>query len=244
MANKDKKEMKTPAEVNRELRERLRLDFILPKDIPELDLYMEQLTTYMDQHLKNNSRGEDERTLTKTMINNYTKNGLLPPPEKKKYTPKQLVLLVYIYYLKNVISITDIRRLLGPLQESKPYSDEEQLRLYRQIFEMEKQQFFNIEDSVERAYEITRKKLSDPEDKYLSRMSLICLLGYDIFSKKKIIEQLIDEMAEEEAAKKEKEEEEKKKMAEREKEESRQRRRPAKTAPLKPKNMEKHVKEN
>ncbi len=244
MEDKKRKTKKTLEETSRDLREQLLLDFILPEDIPELDLYMEQLTTYMDQHLSNNSRDENERTLTKTMINNYTKNGLLPPPEKKKYSPKQLILLIYIYYLKNVVSITDIRRLLEPLQKSEPYSDEDQMALYQQIFQMEKQQYFNIEDSVERAYEICRKKLADPDDEYLSRLSLICLLGYDIFSKKRMIEHLIDELASEEEEKAEKEIEEKKIAAAKEKAAAKERKKPAKTAPLRPKNMQKHVKEN
>ena len=62
------------------------LDYINPKDIPSIDLYMDQVTTFMDTHLEATKRNEEDKILTKTMINNYAKNNLLPPPVKKKYS--------------------------------------------------------------------------------------------------------------------------------------------------------------
>ena len=60
------------------------IDYIEPDEIPNIDLYMDQITTFMDDHLKSSKRFEDDKILTKTMINNYSKNNLLPPSEKKK----------------------------------------------------------------------------------------------------------------------------------------------------------------
>ena len=60
------------------------LDYIKPDEIPNIDLYMDQVTTFMDSQLATSKRHEDDKILTKTMINNYAKNDLLPPPEKKK----------------------------------------------------------------------------------------------------------------------------------------------------------------
>ena len=56
--------------------------YVEPEDIPNIDLYMDQVTTFMDEHLTNNKRHPGDKALTKTMINNYTKNRLLPPPVK------------------------------------------------------------------------------------------------------------------------------------------------------------------
>ena len=61
------------------------IDYINPEDIPNIDLYMDQVTTFMDEHLAACKRLDDDKILTKTMINNYTKNDFLPPPVKKKY---------------------------------------------------------------------------------------------------------------------------------------------------------------
>ena len=61
-------------------------DFIEASEFPNIDLYMDQLTTFMDKNLASGKRSEDDKILTKTMINNYAKNGLLPSPEKKQYS--------------------------------------------------------------------------------------------------------------------------------------------------------------
>ena len=70
------------------------LDYIKPEEIPNIDLYMDQVTTFMDEHLQGSKRYPDDKLLTKTMINNYTKNSLLPPPEKKKYSKEHMHLLI------------------------------------------------------------------------------------------------------------------------------------------------------
>ena len=70
-------------------------------ELPKLELYMDQVTTFMDERLKSTARypGED-KILTKTMINNYAKNDLLPPPVRKKYSKEHVLLLIFIYYFK------------------------------------------------------------------------------------------------------------------------------------------------
>ena len=86
-----------------------KISYIKPDEIPNIDLYMDQVTTFMDQHLEKTKRYSEDKLLTKTMINNYTKNDLLPSPVKKKYSKDHIVMLIFIYYLKNFMSITDIR---------------------------------------------------------------------------------------------------------------------------------------
>ena len=61
-----------------------RIDYIKSEDIPNIDLYMDQVTSFMEKALKSTKRYPDDKILTKTMINNYAKNDLLPPPVKKK----------------------------------------------------------------------------------------------------------------------------------------------------------------
>lgn len=50
------------------------IDYIHPVDIPNIDLYMDQVTTFMDEHLAGTKRRDEDKILTKTMINNYSKN--------------------------------------------------------------------------------------------------------------------------------------------------------------------------
>ena len=183
-------------ELKKHIRELIRLDFITPDEIPGMELYMDQLTRYMDKHLGSTLRDESDKALTKTMINNYTKNKLIPPPEKKRYSRKHLILLIYIYYMKNVVSINDIRRILGPMIEND-FSEDDIIEMYDSIFEMEKLQYFNTEASVIKSSQIVEKKLPDNDDEYLKKMAFIYLLGYDIFMKKRLMEKLIDELPEE-----------------------------------------------
>ena len=183
---------KEHSELKKEIREKLKLDFVIPDDIPDMELYMEQLTGFMDEMLRSNTRGEDDKILTKAMINNYTKNGLLPPPEKKKYKRDHLIMLIYIYYMKNVLSINDIRKLVKPLLDDDVDS-ERLFEIYKKTFEMEKPEYFNIESSVIKAQQIVDKNIPKEEDEKLNRLIYIFLLGYDIFAKKRLIEKLIDE---------------------------------------------------
>ena len=117
------------------------IDYIRPEEIPNIDLYMDQVTTFMDKQLASTKRYEDDKILTKTMINNYTKNHLLPPPVKKKYSREHVLILIFIYYFKNILSIRDIETILRPLTE-KYFSGENSMDLssvYEEVCQMEKE---------------------------------------------------------------------------------------------------------
>ena len=75
-----------------------RIDYIKPDDIPNIELYMDQVTTFMEEQLASTKRYDEDKILTKTMINNYAKNKLLPPPEKKRYSREHILMLIFIYY--------------------------------------------------------------------------------------------------------------------------------------------------
>ena len=95
-----------------------RIDYIKPEEIPNIDLYMDQVTTFMEEQLVSSKRYADDKILTKTMINNYAKNKLLPPPEKKRYSKEHVLMLIFIYYFKNILSINDIQTLLTPTRRN------------------------------------------------------------------------------------------------------------------------------
>ena len=92
-----------------------RIGYVKPEDIPNIDLYMDQVTTFMEAQLAHSKRYEDDKILTKTMINNYAKNNLLPPPVKKKYSKEHMLMLIFIYYFKSLLSFRDIEELFRPI---------------------------------------------------------------------------------------------------------------------------------
>ena len=176
------------------------LDYIHPEDIPDIDLYMDQVTTFMDQHLEHSKRYPQDKVLTKTMINNYAKNQLLPPPEKKKYSREHILMLIFIYYYKNLLSIGDIKTLMTPLNE-KYFNSSSGLNLtdiYEELFSLEKSQLEVLQNNAASIFETASQTFTDaPEEdrELLRRFAFISLLGFDVYLKKQMIECLIDEMA-------------------------------------------------
>lgn len=86
--------------------------------IPNIDLYMDQVTTFIEEKLDSSKRTPEDKILTKTMVNNYTKAGLISPPIKKKYNKENILLLILIYHLKSILSFNDIKLLLDKCPES------------------------------------------------------------------------------------------------------------------------------
>lgn len=176
------------------------IDYIDPDEIPNIDLYMDQVTTFMDEHLAACRRQDDDKILTKTMINNYTKNDLLPPPIKKKYTKEHMYLLIFLYYFKNTLSITDIQKIFRPLtsmffdNKSRNVSLEE---IYRKIFKMERIQTDNLTKDILRRFKASQNLFpevkNEEESDFLSRFAVICLLSFDAYMKKQLVERMIDE---------------------------------------------------
>ena len=111
------------------------------EDIPNIDLYMDQVTTFMDKCLAQYKRYEDDKVLTKTMINNYTKAKIFPAPVKKKYSRTHLMLLIMIYHLKSVLSIKDIGILFqSALSEPNKMKQEKMIEsIYRGFVSLQKQ---------------------------------------------------------------------------------------------------------
>lgn len=178
-----------------------RVEYISPEDIPNIDLYMDQVTTFMDSRLQSSARypGED-KILTKTMINNYAKNDLLPPPVKKKYSKEHVMLLVFIYYYKGILSINDIQTLLKPItekyfQNGQDYNLED---IYREAFSMEERQLQAMKADVEQKYKVSQEAFQEApreDQEFFHKFAFICELGFDVYLKKLMIEKMIDELA-------------------------------------------------
>lgn len=85
--------------------------------MPAIDLYMDQVIQLFENAFAETRRNEDEKILTKTMINNYAKDRLFFPVKKKKYTREHLILLSLIYQLKGALTIGDIKMILNGINE-------------------------------------------------------------------------------------------------------------------------------
>ena len=176
------------------------IDYVKPEDVPNIDLYMDQVTTLMDTRLAGSKRYPDDKILTKTMINNYAKNKLLPPPVKKKYSPEHMLLLVFIYYFKNILSITDIQTLLAPITD-RYFGTESGFSIkdiYAEIFQMEKEEIASVKEDLLKKADVSKSMFgSSPEEdrEFFQPFSFIWLLSFDVYLKKQMIEHMVDELA-------------------------------------------------
>lgn len=177
-----------------------RIDYVKSTDIPNIDLYMDQVTSFMEKELKSTKRNDDDKVLTKTMINNYAKNDLLPAPIKKKYSKEHLLLLTFIYYFKNILSMKDIETLLKPITEKYFQSDSNIniARIYDEVCAFEKERTSLLQKDIEQMYYNSMETFTDVDEEnrdYLQFFSFICSLSLDVYVKQLLIEKLIDATA-------------------------------------------------
>ena len=179
-----------------------RIDYIKPEEIPNIDLYMDQVTTFMDEHLAGTKRRDEDKILTKTMINNYSKNNLLPPSVRKKYSKEHVLLLIFIYYFKAFF----LSKILKPyllLCRTNIFQTRRRLAspLYTEVYvcKLEKSRIKPLSESVQEAYESSFSAFSNIEDdadqKELRLFAFICSLSFDVYLKKVMIEKIIDELS-------------------------------------------------
>lgn len=183
------------------LRELTKIDYVEPGEFPNIDLYMDQVTTFMNTHLSNSKIKSDDKILTKTMINNYAKNNLLPPPVKKKYSKEHIIVLTFIYYFKNILSISEIQAMLGPLTDRffDPADNTGKISMedvYGEVFASIREQLSTVSNDIESKLEVNKEHFTNVRSKqdreFLQKFSMICMLGFDVFLKKQVIESLID----------------------------------------------------
>lgn len=175
------------------------MDYVKPESLPNIDLYMDQVTTFMDTQLASTKRRPEDKILTKTMINNYAKNNLLPPPAKKKYSRDHVLTMLFIYYFKSILSISDIQNILNPITD-KYFGNEDGLHMqeiYNEVFSLEHEEVQHILKELARKYKTSLKTFqnaSEEDAELLHKFAFICMLSFDVYMKKLIIEQTIDQL--------------------------------------------------
>lgn len=171
--------------------------YIKASMLPDLDLYVDQITTFLTRHLAKTIRFEDDKIMTKTMINNYTKNHLLPPPDKKKYSRDHILLMIFIYYFKNFLPISDIKTILGPLTDKYFHKDAD-LNLeaiYTTLFSKEDTFVQEVLENVMKQFHMSADLFPDApkaDQASLRQFTFICILSLDIYLKKQLIEAILD----------------------------------------------------
>ncbi|WP_405374471.1 DUF1836 domain-containing protein [Pseudobutyrivibrio sp.] len=193
------------------LRQLAEIDYVHPEDIPNIDLYMDQVLTFLNQELGTVREVNEDKAMTKTMINNYTKNQILPPPEKKKYSREHMLNLIFIYYFKNFLGLKDIKSILDPIN-AKYYGDSEGVDffdIYCNMVGYEHTVAKEVTKDIIKKYNFSRAVFEEEDEEskdILQDFTFICLLSFDVFVKKMMIEQYISDRRKEEEEQAEKSE--------------------------------------
>mgnify|MGYP000790370900 FL=1 len=157
---------------------------------------MDQVTTYLNDKFAATKRRDDDKLMTKTMINNYAKSRLLPSPDKKKYTKDHIITLIMIFFFKNVLSMNDVTKLLSPMLDTYFHNEEIPLEdIVNHFLKFAKE--CDLSESIIKEVNNSSKIFEemDVKDKdYLQTVGLITMLSYDTFVRKILIEKLIDSL--------------------------------------------------
>ena len=175
-------------ELNKIIEKVVERSYLTSDDIPDLDLYMDQIMTLFDQHLDDNKRYEDDKLLTKTMINNYSKAKVISPVKGKKYTKEQIIQMLMIYYLKNTLTIQEIKKVLSPLYEKNIALK----NIYDQFIQLKQEQTKQLQQFIHQQISAYQLDVSKDEDR-LMIMMILSSLSYSLTS---IEELMVDQIGE------------------------------------------------
>ena len=184
-------------------------------DIPNIDLYIDQILNLISEKNLESSHRYSDRQLTKTMINNYSKDGLITPVKGKKYNREQIAQILYVYTLKNTLSIGEIKRLLDGAYSIDGFDGEALIAAYDKHIDIKKD---NREYSKEILSQLISRNGLDTENERDFMLIVGSLLSASAFLRN-IAQEMIDVKYPErdetaEKAEKPKKEKKKKKNAE------------------------------
>lgn len=166
------------------------------REIPNIDLYMDQLITLFEEKLKHTKRVEDDKLLTKTMINNYTKDKVLMPAVKKKYTKEHIILMLLLYQLKNVISIGDIKDLFSIVKNEEGIDGDRLAKLYQSYLNSRDKEIGYFDLGIEKRLETLHDEMTKvgiENDEELETVLLVLILIEQASYHKRLAEKIIDE---------------------------------------------------
>lgn len=176
-------------------------------DIPDIDLYMDQVTTLFEKKLHPLKREIDDKIMTKTMINNYAKAKIFPPVKSKKYNKDQIILLELIYNLKQNLSLSDIDAIFTPVIEDTKKEETELLsieNLYSCFLDIKKYQLDGFKEQYDELKKNIEEKieniaLKNPELNKIILMVLMLISQANM--EKRMAEKLIDNFLKKEVEK-------------------------------------------
>ena len=147
-------------------------------DIPAIDLYLDQILSLVADKNKAASPRYRERALTKTMINNYSKDGLISPITGKKYTHEHIIEMLLVYALKNTLSIGEIKRVLTGARNDCGFTGEELTEGYRRFLAVKESNRARTGEIVLSLLNEDALDVQDDHDFFVALLDILSLSAY------------------------------------------------------------------
>ena len=166
------------------------------EEIPQIDLYMDQVIQLFENKFTETKRNEDDKVLTKTMINNYAKGKLIFPIHNKKYSKEHLILISLIYQLKGALSINDIKATLAGINQKIINEEIELDSFYTSYLNLTRQNVEDFKGDIEeRVIEVKKEiEVDQGNSQDLEQVLMISSLVHMSNLYRKVAEKLVDEM--------------------------------------------------
>ncbi|MFD0828318.1 DUF1836 domain-containing protein [Neobacillus sp. M.A.Huq-85] len=164
-------------------------------EIPKIDLYMDQVIQLFENKFGESKRNEDDKVLTKTMINNYAKGKLIFPIQNKKYSKEHLILISLIYQLKGGLSINDIKVTLNEMNKKIIMGDIDLDSFYSSYLNLIAQNVEDFNRDIEERIKAVKdevKGLQEDESNYLEEFLMISSLVHMSNLYRRVAEKLVD----------------------------------------------------
>lgn len=163
-------------------------------DIPDIDLYMDQVIQLFENKFNRSKRNDEEKVLTKTMINNYAKGKLFFPIKNKKYSKEHLILISLIYQLKGALSIGDIKSTLDGVN-AKILKEEIDLEaFYNSYLNIHTKNAKSFKSELKLHAEEVNEEIGSMDDSQLEQILMIASLANISNMYRRAAEKLIDEL--------------------------------------------------
>ena len=166
-------------------------------EIPKIDLYMDQVIQLFENKFADSKRNDEEKVLTKTMINNYAKGKLIFPIKNKKYSKEHLILISLIYQLKGALSIIDIKTTLDGVNKKILSEDIDLESFYNSYLNLTKRNVADFKEDICQRVKEVKEEITDGQDgksPYLEKVLMISSLVHMSSLYRKVAEKLVDEI--------------------------------------------------
>lgn len=147
-------------------------------DIPAIDLYVDQIINLVSTRLESGSERYRDRVLTKTMINNYSKDRIIMPVKGKKYNKEQITQMLSVYSLKNTLSIGEIKRLLWGIYSVDGFEEKDLVELYDAHQDIKQDNRELAEEILGELVEKNSLNIEDGKDYALTVCALVSLSAH------------------------------------------------------------------